>query len=393
MDVLLITVIAVVALALLFDFTNGFHDAANSVATVVATRSLPAHWAPWFAAFFNFSAYFVVGTAVANTVAKVVNAESQSIALVFSALIGAIAWNYATWYVGMPSSSSHAIIGGLVGAGLAAGGLSAISWKAVSETAVAIVVSPLAAFTVAYLGMFLVTGWQRLSRWHDNAKPFKALQLVSAAAVSFGHGANDAQKTMGLIAALLVGSGHAHAGADGKIPIASWIPIVAYGAIALGTVWGGWKIIETMGLKITTLHASSGLAANIGAVTAIFGATGLGIPVSTTHAAASSVAGAGVRSGGGVHLKVVGEMLTAWVVTIPAAMGMSWVMYRLTQLPGAVAWAAVGSVLLALGAGIVYAMTHTVTADDVEAEIPPEAELAEPLTAHPPLGGPDREAA
>jgi PiT family inorganic phosphate transporter len=148
-----------------------------------------------------------------------------------------------------------------------------------------------------------------------------------------------------------------------------------------------------MGLKITMLHASSGLAANIGAVTAIFGATGLGIPVSTTHAAASSVTGAGVRSGGGVHLKVVGEMLTAWVVTIPATIGMSWVMYRFTQLPGAAAWAAVGSVLLALGAGIVYAMTHTVSAEDVEAEIPPEAELAEPLTGHPPLGGPDREAA
>ena len=138
--------------------------------------------------------------------------ESQSIALVFSALIAAIAWNYATWYVGMPSSSSHAIIGGLVGAGLAAGGLSAINWKAVSETAVAIVASPLVAFSIAYLAMFLVVGWQRLSRWHDNAKPFKALQLVSAAAVSFGHGANDAQKTMGLIAALLVGSGHAQAG-------------------------------------------------------------------------------------------------------------------------------------------------------------------------------------
>ena len=303
--------------------------------------------------------------------------------MVFSALIGAIAWNYATWYVGMPSSSSHAIIGGLVGAGLAAGGLAAINWTAVSETAVAIVASPLVAFTIAYLAMLLVAGWQRLSRWHDNAKPFKVLQLVSAAAVSFGHGANDAQKTMGLIAALLVGSGHAQAGPDGEIPIAPWIPIVAYGAIALGTVWGGWKIIETMGLKITRLHASSGLAANVGAVTAIFGATGLGIPVSTTHAAASSVAGSGIRSGGGVNLKVIGEMMTAWLVTIPATMAISWVMYRLTQLPGAAAWAAVGTVLLVLGGGIGYAMTHTITAEDVAAEIPPEAELAKPLSTHP----------
>ena len=155
-NVLLITVIAVVALALLFDFTNGFHDAANSVATVVATRALPARWAPWFSAFFNFSAYFVVGTAVANTVAKVVHARNESIALVFSALIAAIAWNYATWYIGMPSSSSHAIIGGLVGAGLATAGLAAINWKAVSEAAAAIVASPLVAFSIAYVAMFLV---------------------------------------------------------------------------------------------------------------------------------------------------------------------------------------------------------------------------------------------
>ena len=393
MDVLLITVVAVVALALLFDFTNGFHDAANSVATVVATRALPARWAPWFSAFFNFSAYFVVGTAVASTVAKVVHAENESIALVFSALIAAIAWNYATWYIGMPSSSSHAIIGGLVGAGLAAAGLGAINWTAVSETAVAIVASPLVAFTIAWLAMFLVAGWQRLSGWHDNARPFKGLQLFSAAAVSFGHGANDAQKTMGLIAALLVGSGHAQVGAGGKIPIAPWIPIVAYGSIALGTIWGGWKIIETMGLKITRLHASSGLAANIGAISAIFGATGFGIPVSTTQAAASSVIGSGIRSGGGVNLKVVGEMMTAWLVTIPATIGISWVMYRLTQLPGAAAWAAVGSVLLVLGGGIVVRDDAHDHAEDVEAEIPPEVELAKPLTAEPRLDGDDLEAA
>ena len=168
-----------------------------------------------------------MGTAVANTVAKVVNAESESIALVFSALIGAIAWNYATWYVGMPSSSSHAIIGGLVGAGLCAGGLAAINWTAGGGDRGRDIASPLVAFTIACLAMFLVAGWQRLSGWHDT-KPFKVLQLFSAAAVSFGHGANDAQKTMGLIAALLVGSGHAQAGADGKIPIATWIPIAAY---------------------------------------------------------------------------------------------------------------------------------------------------------------------
>ena len=387
MNFMLVAVIAVVALALLFDFTNGFHDAANSVATVVATRALPARWAPVFSAVFNFSAYFVVGTAVASTVAKVVNVESESVALVFSALIGAIAWNYATWYVGMPSSSSHAIIGGLVGAGLSAGGLHAINWHAVAMTAVAIVASPLLAFTVAFLAMFVVAGMRRLARWHDNARPFKTLQLISAAAVSFGHGANDAQKTMGLIAALLVASGHDRAGTDGSIPIAEWIPLAAYLAIAAGTVWGGWKIIETMGLRITTLHASSGLAANIGATTAIFGATGFGVPISTTHAAASSVTGAGVASGRGANLRVVGEMVIAWVVTIPATTAGSWVMYRFTQLPGAAAWLVVGSTLLVLGGGILYAMTHTITAADVEDEIPPELVLAQPLTARPQLEG------
>jgi inorganic phosphate transporter, PiT family len=235
--------------------------------------------------------------------------------------------------------------------------------------------------------MFVVAGLRRLARWHDNARPFKTLQLISAAAVSFGHGANDAQKTMGLIAALMVASGHARAGTDGSIPIAEWIPLAAYLAIAAGTVWGGWKIIETMGMRITTLHASSGLAANIGATTAIFGATGFGVPISTTHAAASSVIGAGVASGRGANLRVVGEMVIAWVVTIPATTVGSWVMYRFTQLPGMAAWLVVGSTLLVLGGGILYAMTHTITAADVEGEIPPELVLAQPLTARPQLEG------
>jgi PiT family inorganic phosphate transporter len=387
MDWLLISVIAIVALALLFDFTNGFHDAANSVATVVATRALPARWAPWFSAFFNFSAYFVVGTAVANTVAKVVKQDVEGVAVVFAALIAAITWNYVTWYVGMPSSSSHAIIGGLVGAGLAAGGTAAIDWSAVSKTAIAIVASPLVAFTIAFLAMFVLAGIQRLTKLPDNARPFKGLQLVSAAAVSFGHGANDAQKTMGIIAAVMLAAGYTTVGADGNIPIEWWVPLLAYGAIAAGTVWGGWKIIETMGLRITTLHASSGLAANIGAVTAIFGATGMGIPISTTHAAASSVTGAGVASGKGANLRVVGEMVVAWVVTVPATLAIGWVMFELTQLPGAAAWLAVGSVLFVLFGWIAWAMSRAIGADDVAAEIPPEAELAEPVPVVPHLGG------
>jgi PiT family inorganic phosphate transporter len=386
-DLTLIALIAIIALALLFDFTNGFHDAANSVSTVVATRALPAKWAVWFSAFFNFAAVFVVGTAVANTVAKTVKPDVSGIAVVFAALFAAIAWNYATWWVGMPSSSSHALIGGLVGAGLAAGGIDAISWPSVQKTLIAIVASPLVAFGIAFLAMFLIAGIRKVFGLADNAKPFKWLQLVSAAGVSFGHGANDAQKTMGVIAALLVSTGHLAMGADGNVDVPTWVEFAAYGAIALGTVWGGWKIIETMGLKITTLHASSGVAANIGAVTSIFGATGLGVPISTTHAAASSVAGAGVGSGMGINLKVVGEMVLAWIVTLPTTIVLAFGVFKLTQLPGALAWILVSALIIAVGSLIVYAMMNSITAEDVEAEIPDENVLAIPVPAHPHLEG------
>jgi PiT family inorganic phosphate transporter len=299
-DVLLISVAAVVVIALVFDFTNGFHDAANSVATVVATRALPAKWAPAFSAFFNFLAYFVVGTAVANTIAKTVKFDYEGAAIAFAALFAAVAWNFVTWKFGMPSSSSHAIIGGLVGAGLAAGGFDAIDWSSVQKAGIGIVLSPAVAFGIAFAAMYLVLGIQRVFTMHDNHPVFKGLQLVSAGAVSFGHGANDAQKTMGVIAALLLGAGYTELGADGKtVMVPEWVALAAYSAIALGTLWGGWKIIETMGLKLTTLHANSGLAANIGATTAIFGATAVGMPISTTHAAASSIVGGGVASGKG----------------------------------------------------------------------------------------------
>jgi inorganic phosphate transporter, PiT family len=389
MDLNLVGVGAVIALGLLFDFTNGFHDAANSVSTVVATRALPAKAAVWFSAFFNFAAVLVVGTAVANTVAKAVKPADSGIAVMFAALITAIVWNYATWWIGMPSSSSHALIGGLVGAGLATGGRDAISWPNVEKTLVAIVVSPLVAFGVAFVAMFVVARIRTRRGMADNAKPFKWLQLVSAAAVSFGHGANDAQKTMGIIAALLVATGHLVPAADGNIPVPIWVELGAYGAIAGGTVWGGWKIIETMGLRITTLHASSGVAANVGAVTAIFGATGLGVPISTTHAAASSVAGAGVASGMGVNLKVVGEMVLAWVVTLPTTILVGFGVLKLTQLPGLASWVSIGILVAVAGALIGYAMTHSVTAGDIEAEIPDENVLRLPVPASPHLEGQD----
>ena len=386
MDLLLITVIALVALALVFDFTNGFHDAANSVATVVATKALPAKWAPAFSAFFNFAAFFVVGTAVASTIAKTVKSDYASSALIFAALFAAIAWNYVTWRFGMPSSSSHAIIGGLVGAGIAAGGIDAISWSSVQKALTGIVASPLVAFSIAFLAMYLVIGIQKVFKWGDNHPVFKGAQLVSAAAVSFGHGANDAQKTMGVVAALLLGAGYTEMAGD-NIAVPEWVGLAAYSAIALGTLWGGWKIIETMGLRITTLHASSGTAANIGATTAIFGATAVGMPISTTHAAASSIVGAGVGSGKGANWKVIGEMVLAWIVTIPAAGLVGFAMFELTKLPTVLAWIAIGAIVIAFVAWAINAMRHTIHAADVEAEIPTDVELATHVDGHPHLAG------
>jgi inorganic phosphate transporter, PiT family len=381
-----LSVVGLVALALLFDFSNGFHDAANSIATVVATRTLPPRWAVAFSAFFNFAAFFVVGGAVANTVAKVVHADYVTVSVVMAALVSAVTWNYLTWWVGMPSSSSHALIGGLVGAGLSAGWQHAVDWSAVDKAMVAIIASPLVAFTISFLAMFAVRALQWLTRWSDSAKPFKGLQLVSAAAVSFGHGANDAQKTMGVIAALLLGTGYTTAGPSGAIPLPRWVALAAYSAIALGTLWGGWKIIETMGLRLTRLHASSAVAANIGAASAIFGATGYGIPVSTTHAAASSVMGAGVSSGAGLRVRVVLEMTMAWVVTIPTTVLIGFAVHRLTLIqPHWLAVGAVGSLLFVVGGFILYATLHTVSARQLAEELPTPDELTEPLPARPHL--------
>lgn len=384
MDLLFLSVVALVALALLFDFSNGFHDAANSIATVVATRVMSARTAVWFSAVCNFAAYFFVGTGVANTVAKTVDSQDEGIAVVFGALVAAVTWNYVTWYRGMPSSSSHAVIGGLIGAGLVAGGLDAINWNNVGKTVAAIVVSPLVAFAVAALATVLVRGLQMATRWDDDAKPFKGMQLVSAAAVSFGHGANDAQKTMGVIAALLAAAGYLRVDeSTHALPVPWWVAISAYAAIALGTVWGGWRIIQTMGLRLCSLNARTGASANIGATTAIFGATALGIPISTTHAAASSVVGAGTAARRGTNWKVVGEMSVAWVCTIPATAAIGAVLYSLSQLPTVLAWVTLFPIILGLGGLMIWAMAHGVKADDLEAEIRARAEAPatpEPLT-------------
>ena len=385
MDLLLISVIAVIAVALIFDFTNGFHDAGNAVGTVVATRALPAKWAPAFSAFFNFVALFwmlIFGSAVADTIAKTVNTAETGVALAFAALFAAIIWNFVTWRLGLPSSSSHAIIGGLVGAGIAAGGFAAINGAAISKAAWGILLSPLVAFGIAFLAFFVIWAIQKIFTMRDNHPVFKGLQLVSAAGLSVGHGLNDAQKTMGVIAALLVGAGYA-TGVENVVAEHFWVALLAYSAIALGTLWGGWKIIETMGLKLTTLHANSGAAANIGASVSIFGATSLGMPISTTQAAASSIIGAGIGSGKGAHWRIIGQMFLAWILTIPAAAIVSFVIFHLTQLPTVLAWVSVGAVILAFGAWALWAMTHTITAEDVAAEIPADEILGEPVSAHP----------
>jgi PiT family inorganic phosphate transporter len=382
LNMILFAVVGIVFLALLFDFTNGFHDAANSTATVVATKALKPRTAVYMAAFFNFAALFVVGTAVANTISKTVDVEALGrtsggiplgLTVAAGALVGAIFWNYLTWSVGMPSSSSHALIGGLIGAGLAAGGFDVVKWSSVEKTALAIIASPLVAFTIAFLAMYLVALLQRLTKWEDDAKPFKWLQIVSSAAVSFGHGANDAQKTMGVIWFALVAGGYLTA--DAGIPL--WVEISAYTMIALGTMWGGWAIIETMGLRITKLNANSGVAANVGATTAIFGATELGIPISTTQAAAASVMGSGAAAGSGLNRRKIGEMLVAWLITLPAAGIVGFLSATLMKLPDPWGWVvSLTWIGLLLGwAGRL--MLHAENADDVEAMLPPDEELHE----------------
>jgi PiT family inorganic phosphate transporter len=391
MDMVLVAVIGIVLLALLFDFTNGFHDAANATSTVVATRAMKPRHAVYMAAFFNFVALFVVGTAVANTVAKTVKVEDLGtssggiplgLAVAFGALVAAIFWNYFTWSFGMPSSSSHALMGGLVGAGLAAGGLEAIKWSSVQKTVLWIVLSPLIAFTIAFVAMFLVGLLQKLTKWEDDAKPFKWLQIVSAAGVSFGHGANDAQKTIGVMWFALVAGGYV--GEEAGVPF--WVEISAYTMIAIGTLWGGWKIIETMGLRITRLNANSGVAANVGAITSILLSTTKGIPISTTQAAASSVMGAGAAAGSGLNMKKIGEMLLAWIFTVPAAAIVGYAVMSMTKLPDPWGWVVS---LTAIAVLLIWAgrlMMHAENADDIEEMLPSEEELHQYHTVpHPDL--------
>ena len=311
---LLITVIAV---ALIFDFLNGLHDAANSIATVVSTRVLSPHMAVLWAAFFNFIAFLFFGLHVAQTIGTgLISAEIVDWRVVFGALMGAIIWNLLTWWGGIPSSSSHALIGGLVGAGIAKAGGSAIVWSGLLKTVGAIALSPLLGFTLALL-LVLAVSWIFVRRTPFAVdKTFRVLQLGSAALYSLGHGGNDAQKTMGIIAGLLYAEGHL--GSEFYVPF--WVVISCQTVMALGTYLGGWRIVRTMGSRITRLNPMQGFCAETGGALTLFLATWLGIPVSTTHTITGAIIGVGAaRKVSAVRWNIAGSIVIAWIITLPAA--------------------------------------------------------------------------
>lgn len=310
-------VFALVAFALAFDFINGLHDAANSIATVVSTKLLSPVKAVLFAAFFNFAAYWFFGLKVAETVGKgIIDKDVVTPHVIFGALVGAMAWNVFTWLKGIPSSSSHALVGGLVGAGLAHAGPSKIVWAGITKTTSFIVLAPVLGMMLA-MTLVMITSWFFMKATAKRAEGvFKLLHLVSSAAYSMGHGANDAQKTMGIIAVLLYSQNML----GGEFHVPTWVIISCYTAMGLGTLSGGWKIIETMGSRITKLSHHQGFCASLGGSMLLFGATAFGIPVSTTHTITGCIMGVGAaRRTSAVRWGVAQRLLVAWVVTIPAA--------------------------------------------------------------------------
>lgn len=319
--------VALIVVALAFDFLNGLHDAANSIATVVSTRVLRPGQAVIWAAFFNFIAFLFFGLHVAETVGKgIVDAHIVDPQLIFGALMGAIIWNVITWIAGIPSSSSHALIGGLVGAGLAKAGSAAIIWAGVTKTASAIVLSPAVGLVLAML-LTLIVSWACVRMTPLAAdRRFRKLQLISAAAYSLGHGGNDAQKTMGIIAVLLFSQGLL--GSEFHVPF--WVVLSCQSAMALGTLFGGWRIVHTMGSKITRLTPPQGFAAETGGAITLFAATYLGIPVSTTHTITGAIIGVGAsRRMSAVRWNVASSIVFAWLVTLPAASLIAAVFYKL----------------------------------------------------------------
>ncbi|HEY8553548.1 MAG TPA: inorganic phosphate transporter [Burkholderiales bacterium] len=322
--------IGLIGVALAFDFLNGLHDAANSIATVVSTRVLRPQTAVAWAAFFNFIAFAVFGLQVAHTIGVgIVEAGVVDAAVIFGALVGAIAWNLITWWAGLPSSSSHALIGGLVGAGMAKSGLAAVVWSGIAATAAGIVLSPLIGFVLAQF-LVLVTRWvSRPFTPFTVDRTFRVLQLGSAAAYSLGHGGNDAQKTMGIIAVLLYSQGML--GDQFHVPF--WVVITCQAAMALGTLMGGWRIVHTMGSRITTLKPVQGFCAETGGALTLFYATGLGVPVSTTHTITGAIVGVGAaQRTAAVRWRVARRIVFAWVFTVPAAGIIGAIAYELVKL-------------------------------------------------------------
>ena len=306
-----------VAVALAFDFLNGLHDAANSIATIVSTRVLKPSYAVAWAAAFNFIAFLFFGLHVAKTIgAGIVSVDLVTDRLIFGALGGAIVWNIVTWMAGIPSSSSHALVGGLVGAGLAKAGLKAIVWDGVGKTAAGIVVSPGFGFLVALLLVLIVTWIFVRSRPTTVDRLFRRLQFVSASLYSLGHGGNDAQKTMGIIAVLL----YAHGGRHGAFTVPLWVVLSCQAAMALGTLFGGWRIVHTMGSKITRLSPMQGFCAETAGAITLFTATYLGVPVSTTHTITGAIVGVGAaRRTSAVRWGVARSIVVAWIITMPMA--------------------------------------------------------------------------
>jgi inorganic phosphate transporter, PiT family len=325
-----LALLALISVALIFDFLNGLHDAANSIATVVSTRVLRPQYAVMWAAFFNFIAFLFFGLHVAQTVGTgIVAADVVDPAVIFGALMGAICWNLITWWLGIPSSSSHALIGGLAGAAVTKAGLGSIVWSGLGITAAAIVFSPLLGFFLALL-LVLTVSWvcvRSSAATVDNT--FRSLQFVSASFYSLGHGGNDAQKTMGIIAVLLYSQGLL--GPTFHIPL--WVILICQAAMALGTLVGGWRIVHTMGSRITRLHPVQGFCAETGGAITLFLATYFGIPVSTTHTITGAIIGVGAaRKTAAVRWNVASDVVLAWIVTLPAAALFGAAFYELYKL-------------------------------------------------------------
>lgn len=316
---------AIIVVALIFDFVNGFHDAANSIATVVSTRVLSPRYAVMWAAFFNFVAFLFFGLHVATTIGKgIIDPAVVDPAVIFAALVGAIAWDMITWYYGIPSSSSHALIGGLAGAAVAKAGATSLDSAGLAKITVSIVLSPMIGLLLAFLLMTAVFWILRRSTPAKVDAWFRRGQLLSAALYSLGHGGNDAQKTMGIITVLLFATGHL--GDTFYVPL--WVVLSCHAAIALGTLSGGWRIVRTMGLKITKLKPVGGFCAETGGAITLFAATGLGIPVSTTHTITGAIVGVGaITKLSAIRWGIAGRIVWAWILTIPCSAfisGLTW---------------------------------------------------------------------